>query len=93
MKKHERPQIVLADWIADREKEESLDVVLPGGESITFPPAVLWPPPADGDETNNLDYMIQILGAEQFEKFIAAGGSWLMFNRLLVDARGMVAGE
>jgi hypothetical protein len=34
-----------------------------------------------------------ILGAEQWERFATAGGSWKILNSIIKDARGADAGE
>lgn len=80
------PTIVLTDWRAERDETASVTIEMPDGQPpIVFPPPERWPDfnPRDVDKA-----MRKILGDEQFDRWVAAGGTGKELDRIYTDASG-----
>jgi hypothetical protein len=78
----------LSDFKAKKAKEGAIHIELEGGETVTVPPAVLWPDEAHGFilERDIVNAGIAILGEPEYQRFAAAGGSASLLNAILADA-------
>lgn len=71
------------------EAEGTIVVELDDGEPIRIPPPLLWPEPMPrGWEAQQK----AILG-EQYERWVAAGGSGKLLNAIIEEAQGASTGE
>jgi hypothetical protein len=90
-----KKRYVLTEFIERRIEEAGIDIELPDGTTVTIPPGELWPeetaPLLDADDYQAAAQVI--LGADEWARFVAAGGSWKLMNSILRDARGANAGE
>lgn len=54
-----------------------------GGKAFSFDPPQLWNDDAADPKVGPRDTMIAVLGAEQYEKFVAAGGTYSALNLVI----------
>ena len=89
--------IVFADWKAKKLAEQAVPVTLSDGSIMTVPPVILWPEPlldADGNPTEkNDEWAVRIVGAEEWAKFKADGGDWLIMNAIIKEQKGLDSGN
>lgn len=85
----------LAEFVERHLAENGIPITLPDGTTVVIPPAELWPddvqPLLDAEDFAGAARVI--LGAEAYDQFTAAGGSWKLLNLIMRDAKGASAGE
>jgi hypothetical protein len=101
MSKREGPRrVVLQDYRDTKEREGATDVELPDGTTVRIPPPVLWPEEVAslqaGDHADMVRGCQLILGQEQWDRFVGAGGTSVMLMGIIDDtlkAEGLAVGE
>lgn len=89
-------KVKLSDFKERKELEGAIDVETDDGQVFRIPPPEVWP-----DEVNDITKgdrdavrMAQvILGADQYEKFCAAGGNAAMLHGIFAEVHGASPGE
>jgi len=73
----------LSDYRSKRIEEASIVVELDDGTDITIPPADCWPDklPRGGEALFRA-----VLGDDQFDRYIAAGGTMKLLDSIVADA-------
>lgn len=82
----------LSDWIAERRNADPwLSIEVEDGDPVVIPDPILWPEPGD-DDTND-DLAAKTIGAEEYARFKANGGTWTILLALVRERGGLDLGE
>lgn len=104
MSKRQHTRVNLADYKERKADEGSIDVDLPDGTTFRIPPPELWPDlvtlriqaeqasPSDAPYTHE-QMARDIVGTEEFDHFVAQGGTATLFHMLLKEEHGLEPGE
>lgn len=87
-------RVVLADYKAKKIDEGAIDIELDDGTVIVVPPPQVWPDEVivaarSGDPINPARLL---LGEEEYERFLAGGGSGAVLNAIIFDEIGLSPG-
>lgn len=87
-----RRRVVLAEYAEKRNNEAGLEIETPDGSTFFIPAAELWPDdfPIGGTAA---DQMRSILGADDYDRFIAAGGNAKLASAAFFEVQGSTPGE
>lgn len=92
-------KVKLSDYKERKQDEGAVDVELDDGSTFRIPPPELWPDSfAKGlkNEEFRNDAEAQarmIVGDDEFDRFIAGGGTTMLFHSLLKEEHGIEVGE
>lgn len=83
-----------AEFVEAKLRDEGIPVDLPDGTSIVIPPGILWPEEAFAMmRTGDMAATTRLfLGDDQYDRVIAAGGSWRLIDAIIRDHEGISAG-
>jgi hypothetical protein len=78
---------IWSEFREERIEEASVEVEMPDGWVLTVPPAECWPDdlPATGGEP----LFRAIVGDDEFDRFIEAGGTMKLLDQMLLDSQGV----
>lgn len=95
MSKRDRRVVNLADFKAKRRDEGAIDVVAEDGNTYRIDPPELWPDEAsERAEAGDLVAAARaVMGAEQYEAWVAAGGTASLVMAIIADEHGVTVGE
>lgn len=84
------PRYVFAEFREQRIRDASIEVDMGGEVVITIPPQECWPDklPRDPEKSFRM-----ILGDEQMDVFLAAGGTMRLLDSIYEDAQGQSKGK
>jgi len=94
--------VVLADYKERKADEGAIDIVLSDGSTFRIPPPELWPDVVvsrvqverAGGAAYGLDEMARgIVGDDEFDRFVADGGTSTLFHSILKDEHNLDPGE
>jgi hypothetical protein len=84
-----------AEFVETRRREDGIPVDMPDGAPLVIPPGILWPEAAfEAMRAGDMAGCTRaFLGDEQYDRLIAAGGSWRIIDAIIRDHEGASAGE
>ena len=87
--------VVLSDYKAKKMDEGAIDLQLDDGTTVTVPPAQVW---ADdvmvcASAGDLIGAGIALLGKDEYDHFVRAGGSGALLSALVQDELGLTTGE
>ncbi len=88
-------RVSFADFVERKEEEHGFDIDMPDGTVVHVPAPELWSDEVgDAYRSGDLSGAARaVLGAEQWERFTAAGGTATALNHIVAEQQGMDVGE
>lgn len=86
-------KVNLADFKERKEAEGAIDIDAGDGKVFRIPPAELWPDDVGSFRGDLVAQAKRIMGDEQFDAFVEAGGSATLIDAIIKDAHGADAGK
>lgn len=89
-------RVVLADFKAKKRDEGAIDIELENGTTVRVDPPELWPDEAQklGRAGDDEGAAVALLGGQdQYDEFVAGGGTAMLLWSIVKDVHGLNAGE
>lgn len=84
-------QVNFGEFVERRNAEAAIDITMAGGTVVHIPPPEFWPPvPKDSDDP---DIEGKTILGDQWERFVAGGGTNAALGVLIREELGATSGE